>query len=154
MVPWDSPPAFKNTNPCTGGGDEYLRLLTAEIIPTTEKALNGVPRWRGIAGYSPAGLFVLYAIYQTDLFSRVGSISGSLLTPRGVQRACFLYTDNASKPSFVRQYRKHNSSDLHMRITKISSVAIDKRLCREWRDYQLYQLSANSLDFSDVQSDL
>ncbi len=96
MVPWDSPPAFKNTNPCTGGGDEYLRLLTEEIIPTTEKALNGVPRWRGIAGYSPAGLFVLYAIYQTDLFSRVGSMSGSLLTPRGVQRACFLYTDNAS----------------------------------------------------------
>lgn len=96
MVPWDSPPAFKNTNPCTGGGDEYLRLLTEEIIPTTEKALNGVPRWRGIAGYSPAGLFVLYAIYQTDLFFRVGSMSGSLLTPRGVQRACFLYTDNAS----------------------------------------------------------
>ena len=31
-----------------------------------------------MAGYSLAGLFALYAIYQTDLFSRVGSMSGSL----------------------------------------------------------------------------
>lgn len=81
MVPWDSPPAFKNAGPCTGGADDYLRLLTEEIIPTAEREISGVPRWRGIAGYSLAGLFALYAIYQTDLFSRVGSISGSLWFP-------------------------------------------------------------------------
>ena len=81
MVPWDSPPAFKNSEPCTGGADDYLHLLTEEIIPAAEKEINGVPRWRGIAGYSLAGLFALYAIYQTDLFSRVGSMSGSLWFP-------------------------------------------------------------------------
>ena len=81
MVPWDSPPAFKNAEPCTSGADEYLRLLTEEIIPAAEKKINGVPRWRGIAGYSLAGLFALYAIYRTDLFSRVGSMSGSLWFP-------------------------------------------------------------------------
>lgn len=43
MVPWDSPPAFKNAEPCTGGADDYLRLLTREIIPTAEKELPGVP---------------------------------------------------------------------------------------------------------------
>ena len=37
MVPWDSPSAFKNAEPCTGGADEYLRLLTEEIIPATER---------------------------------------------------------------------------------------------------------------------
>ena len=52
-----------------------------EIIPAAEKELGGVPRWRCIAGYSLAGLFALYAIYQTDLFSRVGSMSGSLWFP-------------------------------------------------------------------------
>lgn len=78
MVSWDSPPAFKNAEPCTGGADDYLRLLTREIIPTAEKELPGVPSWRGIAGYSLAGLFALYAIYRTDLFSRIGSMSGSL----------------------------------------------------------------------------
>ena len=81
MVPWDSPPAFKNAEPCTGGADDYLRLLTEEIIPTAEKEIGGVPCWRGIAGYSLAGLFALYAIYWTDLFSRVGSMSGSLWFP-------------------------------------------------------------------------
>ena len=82
MAPWDSPPAFKNAEPCTGGADDYLRLLTEEIVPTAEKELAGVPCWRGIAGYSLAGLFALYAIYQTDLFSRVGSMSGSLWLSR------------------------------------------------------------------------
>ena len=81
MVPWDSPPAFKNADPCTGGADDYLRLLTEEIIPTAEKKIAGVPCWRGIAGYSLAGLFALYSIYQTDSFSRVGSMSGSLWFP-------------------------------------------------------------------------
>lgn len=82
MVPWDSPPAFKNADSCTGGADDYLQLLTEEIIPTAEKKIDGVPCWRGIAGYSLAGLFALYSIYQTDLFSRVGSMSGSLWFPR------------------------------------------------------------------------
>ena len=81
MLPWDSPPAFKNAEPCTGGADDYLRLLIDEIIPTAEKEIDGVPRWRGVAGYSLAGLFSLYAIYRTDLFSRVGSMSGSLWFP-------------------------------------------------------------------------
>ena len=81
MAPWDSPPTFKNADSCTGGADDYLRLLTEEIIPAAEKELGGVPRWRGIAGYSLAGLFALYAIYQTDLFSRVGSVSSSLWFP-------------------------------------------------------------------------
>ena len=47
MVPWDSPPAFKNAEPCTGGADDYLRLLTEEIIPTAEKEIDGAP-WLGI----------------------------------------------------------------------------------------------------------
>ena len=81
MAPWNSPPAFRNAGPCTGGADDYLRLLTGEIIPTAEKALPGVPSWRGIAGYSLSGLFALYALYRTDLFSRVGSMSGSLWFP-------------------------------------------------------------------------
>lgn len=81
MVPWDSPSAFKHGDPFTGGADDYLRLLTEEIIPTAERELPGKPRWRGIAGYSLAGLFALYALYRTDLFSRVGSMSGSLWFP-------------------------------------------------------------------------
>ena len=81
MAPWDSPAAFKKGTPFTGGADDYLRLLVDEIIPEAEKDLATPPAWRGIAGYSLAGLFALYAIYRTDLFSRVGSMSGSLWFP-------------------------------------------------------------------------
>lgn len=81
IVPWDSPPAFKNAESCTGGADDYLRLLTEEIIPTAETEIARVPSWCGLAGYSLAGPFVLYAIYQTDLFFHVGSMSGSLCFP-------------------------------------------------------------------------
>ncbi len=88
MTPWDSPPAFKNTEAFAGGADDYLRILTGEIIPAAEKRINGVPRWRGIVGYSLAGLFALYTIYRTDMFSRVGSISGSLWFP-GMQEYIF-----------------------------------------------------------------
>lgn len=81
MAPWDSPAAFKKGEPFTGGADDYLRLLVEEIIPRAEKELAGPPAWRGIAGYSLAGLFALYAIYRTDVFSRVGCMSSSLWFP-------------------------------------------------------------------------
>lgn len=81
MAPWDSPAAFKKGEPFIGEADDYLRLLVEEIIPRAEKDLASPPTWRGIAGYSLAGLFALYAIYQTDVFSRVGCMSGSLWFP-------------------------------------------------------------------------
>ena len=81
MAPWDIPAAFKNGEPFTGGADDYLRLLVEEIIPRAEKELAGPPAWRGIAGYSLAGLFALYAICQTDVFSRVGCMSASVWFP-------------------------------------------------------------------------
>ena len=88
MAPWDSPAAFKNGEPFTGGADGYLQLLVEEIIPEAEKELPGPPAWRGIAGYSLAGLFALYAIYQTDVFSRVGCMSGSLWFPGFKEYIC------------------------------------------------------------------
>ncbi len=81
MAPWDIPPISKNDTPCTGGADDYLRLLTEEIMPKAEDGVPGNPSWRGLAGYSLAGLFAVYAMYQTDLFSRIGSMSGSLWFP-------------------------------------------------------------------------
>ena len=57
-------------------------------MPEAEKELPGPPAWRGIAGYSLAGLFALYAIYQTDMFSRVGCMSGSLWFPGFKEYIC------------------------------------------------------------------
>lgn len=81
MAPWVGPEAFKNGKPFSGGADDYLRLLVEEILPKAEKQLSSPPALRGIIGYSLAGLFGLYTIYQTDVFSRVGCMSGSLWFP-------------------------------------------------------------------------
>lgn len=81
MSPWEIAPVFKNAEPCTGGADDYLKLLTERIVPEAEKEIRGTVLWRGIAGYSLAGLFALYSLYQTDLFSRAASVSGSLWYP-------------------------------------------------------------------------
>ena len=80
MAPWDIPPLSKKSTPCIGGADDYLQLLREEIMPRAEKMADGVS-WRGLAGYSLAGLFTVYSLYRTDLFSRIASVSGSLWFP-------------------------------------------------------------------------
>jgi predicted alpha/beta superfamily hydrolase len=43
--------------------------------------IEGTPSFTGIAGYSLAGLFALYATYRCEVFDRVASMSGSLWFP-------------------------------------------------------------------------
>ena len=81
MTPWYCPPLSKNDTPCTGGADEYLDLLLTEILPKAKELIDGTPSFIGIAGYSLAGLFALYAAYRCDAFDRVASMSGSLWFP-------------------------------------------------------------------------
>jgi predicted alpha/beta superfamily hydrolase len=78
LSPWPGKRAFRGGPDFGGGADAYLRELTETIVPLVEASLDFTPSGRILAGYSLAGLFALYAIYRTDLFTRVGSISGSL----------------------------------------------------------------------------
>lgn len=88
MTPWYCPPLSENDTPCTGGADEYLDLLLTEIIPRAKELIKGEPSFLGIAGYSLAGLFAIYAMYRTDIFDRVASMSGSLWFP-DFKQYCF-----------------------------------------------------------------
>ena len=81
MTPWYCPPLSPRDTACTGGADEYLQLLLEEILPECLKRVDGAPPHIGIAGYSLAGLFALYALYRTDVFARAASMSGSLWYP-------------------------------------------------------------------------
>lgn len=81
MTPWYCPPTSPQDTPCTGGADEYLKLLLEDILPECLKRVNGTPSHISIAGYSLAGLFALYALYHTDVFERAASMSGSLWFP-------------------------------------------------------------------------
>lgn len=81
MTPWYCPPLSPKDSPCTGGADEYLKILISEINPRAKKLIKGEPSHLSIVGYSLAGLFAIYAMYRTDVFDRVASMSGSLWFP-------------------------------------------------------------------------
>ena len=81
MTPWYCPPLGKEDTPCTGGANEYIKKLLGDILPKAKEMIKGSPVFTGIAGYSLAGLFAVYAMYQCDTFDRVASMSGSLWFP-------------------------------------------------------------------------
>ena len=76
LSPWKAEAVFKNGENFLGGADLFLRELCEVIIPSVEKI--PVRGRRMISGYSLAGLFSVWAIYNTDLFSCAASMSGSL----------------------------------------------------------------------------
>lgn len=78
MSPWYMPSIYSKEKSFSGGADEYLRLLIDDILPKAKEMIDGEPGFTGIAGYSLAGLFAVYAMYKTDAFDRVASMSGSL----------------------------------------------------------------------------
>ena len=93
LSPWPAPALGEEGDDFTGGGEKYLDCILSEILPLAKEKINGAPEFIGMAGYSLAGVFALYALYQTDVFTRVASMSGSLWFP-GIKEFC---KENAMK---------------------------------------------------------
>ena len=64
-----------------GGAGGYCNILTADMLPRIEKRLGAKPEAYLLAGYSLAGLFAVYAMYQTGIFSKIIACSGSFWYP-------------------------------------------------------------------------
>ena len=87
MSPWPAAALSKDGEDFSGGADVYLESLLSAILPWAMERIHGKASFIGIAGYSLAGLFALYAMYRTDVFTRVASMSGSLWFP-GIKEFC------------------------------------------------------------------
>ena len=134
MIPWDAPSAFNDAGYCKGA-DEYLEILANKIIPETEKIIGGDAKWRGIAGYSLGGLFALYSLYKTNLFSRAASISGSLWFPRfkkfietekiQAKPLCLYFSLGKKEASTRNMYLKHVQMDTEAIVSYFSEKGID-----------------------------
>lgn len=98
LSPWSAPRVFRGGEGFAGGGSAFLSVLTGRILPLVEAQLDVVPASRAIAGYSLAGLFSLWAAFQTDVFDRVASISGSLWFDGFLN-----YMKSAAPPKELRQ---------------------------------------------------
>ena len=93
MSPWPAAALSKDGESFSGGADVYLENLLSVFLPWATERIHGKASFIGIAGYSLAGLFALYALYKTDVFTRVASMSGSLWFP-GIKEFC---KENAMK---------------------------------------------------------
>lgn len=83
--PWKEPPVFGQEG-FSGNGQETSEWLINECIPYIESENNGYITGgkqvlRFCTGYSLAGLFSLWAYYESDIFDGAVSCSGSLWFP-------------------------------------------------------------------------
>jgi hypothetical protein len=78
MTPWTAEGVFKKAKPFGGHAAVFLDKLTNEIIPEEEKSLGVEDAERTIMGVSLSGLFAVWAGFNTNTFSNIISISGSL----------------------------------------------------------------------------
>lgn len=78
LTPWPAV-ALKEASPAFAGkAAAYLQWLEGALLPQIEAKLAAPPCWRGLAGYSLAGLFAVHALYHSTYFTRIASMSGSL----------------------------------------------------------------------------
>lgn len=85
MSPWYMEKMYKNEEDYAGKAEEYLHSLTDKIIPEIERTIHELLGKKitayTIVGYSLAGLFAIYSLYQTHVFKAAISCSGSLWYP-------------------------------------------------------------------------
>ena len=78
LSPWPAPKVLRGGGDFGGKGQAFLDMLTGQIVPLAEAQLGFAPASRAVTGYSLAGLFALWVVFQTDVFDRAASVSGSL----------------------------------------------------------------------------
>lgn len=84
LTPWPADRVSAKGEDFRGGADAYLSVLVNELLPLVEQNRQFAPQNRSIVGISLSGLFAVYAAYQTGLFGKLGSVSGSLWYDRFV----------------------------------------------------------------------
>ena len=87
LSPWPVETVVSKDDNFAGEAGQWLPILTGEVVPQIERLLDAPPTWRCLAGYSLAGLFAVWTAFQTDLFSRILSASGSMWYPGWLEYA-------------------------------------------------------------------
>lgn len=80
LSPWKAPAVFEN-QPFAGGGTRTINWLTEACHILVSENAGEKKSAKVIGGYSLAGLFALWAYYESGLFDGAVSCSGSLWFP-------------------------------------------------------------------------
>ena len=85
LTPWSAPPVF-GKEPFGEGADETLDFIIVQMLPNLQE--RGIDTSHCLlGGYSLAGLFSLWASYQTDNFEGIAAASPSVWFPKWLDYA-------------------------------------------------------------------
>ena len=87
LSPWPVETVVSRDDNFAGEASQWLGVLTGEVVPQVERLLDAPPACRVLAGYSLAGLFAVWTAYQSDVFTRILSASGSMWYPGWLEYA-------------------------------------------------------------------
>lgn len=131
LSPWEAPPVFGD-EPFGNGAGETLRFITELMAGTKE----GVPVIVG--GYSLAGLFALWAVYQTDIFSGCVAASPSVWFPEwiGYAESHAIKTENVYLSLGMKESKTKNPvmRSVGECIKKQDMMLEGKRHILEWNE--------------------
>ena len=113
--PWPAPAAFGAAD-FAGAGGETLDWLLRVCVPYVEADFAG-ERLRFLGGYSLAGLFSLWAFYESGAFTGAASCSGSLWYPDWEE-----YARNRCAPAHSRVYLSLGTREEHTRNAVMARV--------------------------------
>jgi predicted alpha/beta superfamily hydrolase len=82
LTPWSAPPVFGKI-PFGSGAEGTLKFITNQLLPVVQEETAHVI----LGGYSLAGLFALWASYQTDRFEGIVAASSSVWFPKWIEYA-------------------------------------------------------------------
>ena len=80
LSPWNAPAVFGNED-FGDGAAATLAYLQQELVPSFHVSASHQERRCFLGGYSLAGLFALWAAYETDVFDGVAAVSPSAWFP-------------------------------------------------------------------------
>ena len=82
LTPWSAPPVFGKIL-FGSGATETLEFIKSQLLPVIQEGKSHVI----LGGYSLAGLFALWASYQTDMFEGIVAASPSVWFPKWIEYA-------------------------------------------------------------------
>ena len=82
LTPWTAPHVFGKT-PFGDGAEKTLEFITSQLLPEVQENIPHLI----LGGYSLAGLFALWAGYQTDKFEGIAAASPSVWYPQWIDYA-------------------------------------------------------------------
>lgn len=130
LTPWPADGVFKKAKPFGGHAAGFLDKLTREIIPEAEKDLAiEVATERTIIGVSLSGLFAVWSMFETDAFTNVISISGSLWYDGFVEwMEKSTPSPTIKKVCMLLGEKEKNTKDKRMATVKNRTVAVANTL--------------------------